>query len=62
MFSLKSEKPRYTPRQDADRELPILATLIVHKNKAERQWLFLAKSVKLSNRKDMRNFLKQSGI
>lgn len=26
MLSVKSEKPRYTPRQDADRELPILIT------------------------------------
>lgn len=24
MLPLESEKPRYTPRQDADRELPIL--------------------------------------
>jgi len=44
MLSLKSEKPRYTPRQDADRELPILVNPIIYKNMAEKQQLFLVMS------------------
>lgn len=31
MLPLESEKPRYTPRQDADRELPILVTQLYAK-------------------------------
>jgi hypothetical protein len=31
MLPLESEKPRYTPRQDADRELPILVPLLYKK-------------------------------
>jgi hypothetical protein len=31
MLPLESEKPRYTPRQDADRELPILVPTLYKK-------------------------------
>jgi hypothetical protein len=31
MLPLESEKPRYTPRQDADRELPILVPSLYKK-------------------------------
>jgi hypothetical protein len=48
MLPLESEKPRYTPRQDADRELPILVFFIIHqieqndKNLNEKTRIILA--------------------
>ena len=40
MLSLESEKPRYTPRQDADRELPILMPLLYKKAKEKAMITF----------------------
>ena len=40
MLPLESEKPRYTPRQDADRELPILVPSLYKKPRGKAMITF----------------------
>lgn len=44
MLPLESEKPRYTPRQDADRELPILVPSLYRKTREKANGYFLRKA------------------